>query len=61
MGQFRPLSARRVGARRRGFSTFGLILIILGLVGLLEAADVTMRHRLRAILFVRAASLIERG
>jgi hypothetical protein len=35
MGQFRPLSARRVGPRRRGVSTFGLILIVLGLVGLL--------------------------
>ncbi|HEY8680081.1 MAG TPA: hypothetical protein VIN01_03420 [Candidatus Dormibacteraeota bacterium] len=35
MGQFRPLSARRVGRRRRGVSTFGLILIVLGLVGLL--------------------------
>jgi LiaF transmembrane domain len=35
MGQFRPLSARRVGPRRRGVSTFGLVLIILGLVALL--------------------------
>src|SRR4030081_2705738 len=35
MGQFRPLSARRVGPRRRGVSTLGLILIVLGLVGLL--------------------------
>jgi hypothetical protein len=35
MGQFRPLSARRAGPRRRGLSTFGLILIILGLIGLL--------------------------
>jgi cell wall-active antibiotic response 4TMS protein YvqF len=34
MGQFRPLSARRVGQRRR-VSTFGLILILLGLIGLL--------------------------
>ena len=34
MGQFRPLSARRVGQRRR-VSTFGLILIVLGLIGLL--------------------------
>ena len=35
MGQFRPLSARRAGPRRRGLSTFGLILIVLGLIGLL--------------------------
>ncbi|HSP18200.1 MAG TPA: hypothetical protein VLQ79_01700 [Myxococcaceae bacterium] len=35
MGQFRPLSARRVGPRRRGQSTFGLVLIVLGLIGLL--------------------------
>ena len=35
MGQFRPLSARRAGPGRRGISTFGLILIVLGLVGLL--------------------------
>src|SRR5258707_1373597 len=35
MGQFRPLSARRVGPRRRGVSTLGLVLIVLGLVGLL--------------------------
>src|SRR5260221_10509406 len=35
MGQFRPRSARRVGPRRRGVSTLGLVLIVLGLVGLL--------------------------
>ena len=35
MGQFRPLSARRAGPRRRGVSTFGLVLIVLGLIGLL--------------------------
>ena len=35
MGDFRPLSARRVGPRRRGVSTFGLVLIVLGLIGLL--------------------------
>ena len=35
MGQFRPLSARRVGPRRRGVSTFGLVLIVLGLIALL--------------------------
>src|SRR3981081_2775367 len=35
MGQCRPRPARRVGSRRRGISTFGLILIVLGLIGLL--------------------------
>lgn len=37
MGQFRPLSARRVGPRRRGVSTLGLVLIGIGLVVLLVA------------------------
>lgn len=35
MGQFRPLSARRAGPRRKGVSTFGLVLIIVGLIALL--------------------------
>jgi MFS superfamily sulfate permease-like transporter len=35
MGQFRPLTARRVGPRRKGFSTFGLILIAVGVATLL--------------------------
>ena len=35
MGQFRPLTARRVGPRRKGLSTFGLILIGAGLAALL--------------------------
>jgi len=35
MGQFRPVVARRVGPRRRGVSTFGLILIVAGVVTLL--------------------------
>jgi hypothetical protein len=35
MGQFRPLSARRVGPRRRGISTLGLVLIVIGLIALL--------------------------
>jgi hypothetical protein len=35
MGQFRPLTARRVGPRRRGVSPLGLVLIVLGLVALL--------------------------
>jgi hypothetical protein len=35
MGQFRPLAARRAGPRRRGLSSFGLVLIVLGLVALL--------------------------
>src|SRR3984893_13622434 len=39
MGQFRPLSARRGRPRRRGVSTFGLILIVLGLVGLLVTSS----------------------
>ena len=37
MGQFRPLSARRVGPRRRGVSTLGLVLIGVGLAVLLVA------------------------
>ena len=37
MGQFRPLAARRVGPRRRGVSTLGLVLIGIGLVVLLVA------------------------
>ena len=37
MAQFRPLSARRVGPRRRGVSTLGLVLIGIGLVVLLVA------------------------
>jgi hypothetical protein len=35
MRQFRPLTARRVGPRRRGLSTFGLVLIVAGLATLL--------------------------
>ncbi|GAC1656393.1 MAG: hypothetical protein NVS9B1_11690 [Candidatus Dormibacteraceae bacterium] len=35
MAKFRSLGAKRVGARRRGVSTIGLVLIVLGLVALL--------------------------
>ncbi len=35
MGQFRHLSARRVGPRRRGLSLFGLALVVIGLTALL--------------------------
>jgi hypothetical protein len=35
MGQFRPLTARRVGPRRKGLSTFGLVLIAVGAATLL--------------------------
>jgi hypothetical protein len=31
MGQFRPLTARRVGPRRRGLSVFGVGLVVVGL------------------------------
>ena len=35
MGRFRPLTARRVGQRRRGVSTFGLVLLVVGVATLL--------------------------
>lgn len=35
MGQFRPLTARRVGPRRKGVSTFGLVLLVVGVATLL--------------------------
>jgi len=37
MGRFRPLAARRVGPRRRGLSTFGVVLVVLGLLFLVAA------------------------
>ena len=37
MGQFRPLTARRVGSRRRGLSILGIGLVLIGLVFLLAA------------------------
>ncbi len=43
MGQFRPLSAKRITPRRRGVSVLGIVLILAGIAGLLVTYSVLPR------------------